>query len=234
MNEFVTVISFTYPSELTVAKLKLEAEGIECRVLDELTIQSYNFVSNAVGGVKLQVRTSDAERATMILKDSGFIANELTDRKTPETIAQGKRSANILKVFGLVFMVLALALIVGGIIFKYATLPTVSERLTSSAWCLDHIVYGEDVYYPTSKRISLRLAGSCEDHITFNPDGGTQIPGFGYGYLNGNWEVYGDSVVISNLDSFEHIYTGRYQIEFDRRNMYLYSYSTMLVCYREL
>jgi transketolase C-terminal domain/subunit len=40
MDDFITIATFVFPSELVVAKSKLESEGIECRVLDELTVQS--------------------------------------------------------------------------------------------------------------------------------------------------------------------------------------------------
>ncbi len=48
-----------FPSELAVVKSKLESEGIECKVLDEHTVQVYNFLSQAIGGVRLQVAESN-------------------------------------------------------------------------------------------------------------------------------------------------------------------------------
>ena len=42
-------------------------------IKDELTIQTYNFYSNAIGGVKLQVTENDYERAYKILKELGYI-----------------------------------------------------------------------------------------------------------------------------------------------------------------
>lgn len=74
MNDFITITTFTFPSEMAVAKVRLESDGIECRVLDELTVQSHNFISNAVGGVKLQVRRADYNSAQTILLEGGFVA----------------------------------------------------------------------------------------------------------------------------------------------------------------
>ncbi len=68
MDSLVTVRTFTYAHEAAVAKSLLRAEEIFCFLKDELTIQANPFYSNALGGVKLQVRTQDAARATDILK----------------------------------------------------------------------------------------------------------------------------------------------------------------------
>jgi ABC-type uncharacterized transport system permease subunit len=55
-----------------MAQSKLEAEGIIVFLKDELTVQSHNFLSNAVGGVKLQVLVSDIDEAQMILESIGI------------------------------------------------------------------------------------------------------------------------------------------------------------------
>ena len=75
-NNFITVLTFSYPSEAAIIRGRLEAEGIECFVQDELTVQVNPFYSNAVGGVKLQVRESDLEQAVEILKEAGYIKEE--------------------------------------------------------------------------------------------------------------------------------------------------------------
>jgi len=74
-NDFITIATFVFPSEMFVARGKLESEGIKCRVLDELTIQSHNFLSQAVGGIKLQVLSADIPRANSLLLQGGFITS---------------------------------------------------------------------------------------------------------------------------------------------------------------
>ncbi|MEO5911269.1 MAG: DUF2007 domain-containing protein [Pelobium sp.] len=71
-NRFVTIRAYIYPHEAQMAKSILEAEGINSFLKDELTIQTNNFYSNALGGVKLQVPEEDLKSAFEILKDSGF------------------------------------------------------------------------------------------------------------------------------------------------------------------
>ncbi|MDR0713783.1 MAG: DUF2007 domain-containing protein [Bacteroidales bacterium] len=74
-NPFITVQTFTYPMQAAIIRGRLESEGIECFVRDELTVQVHPFYSNAIGGVKLQVRKNDLEQAVEILKESACREN---------------------------------------------------------------------------------------------------------------------------------------------------------------
>lgn len=80
MENWKTIISFTQPHDAHFAKGLLESEGIETIIRDELTAQVNNFYSNAIGGVKLDVKESDLITANSILKDGGYI------KETKETI----------------------------------------------------------------------------------------------------------------------------------------------------
>lgn len=79
MEQFVTIYTFNYPHEAYVIKGRLESEGIVVLLKDEKTVQAYNFLSNAVGGVKLQVREGDVEEAIEILKEAGYELENETD-----------------------------------------------------------------------------------------------------------------------------------------------------------
>ena len=66
-SNFVIVYSFLYPHEMEIAKHALESHGITCFSEDSLTIQSYQFISNAVGGVKLLVAKKDLKKSIELL-----------------------------------------------------------------------------------------------------------------------------------------------------------------------
>ncbi len=70
-DNFVTLITFPYAHQLGIVRSKLESEGIESVVQDELTIQTDPLYSNALGGVKLKVRESKLLQAIEILKEAG-------------------------------------------------------------------------------------------------------------------------------------------------------------------
>jgi hypothetical protein len=83
-DNYITVLTFTYPYEVAIIRGRLESEGIECFVQDELTVQVHPFYSNAIGGVKLQVKASDLQQAVEILKETGYLKDE--DLQAPESL----------------------------------------------------------------------------------------------------------------------------------------------------
>ncbi|WOD44696.1 DUF2007 domain-containing protein [Hwangdonia lutea] len=64
---FKTIARFQYSSEAQIVKGRLEAEGIQVFLSDNLTIDTDPLVSNAIGGVKLKVLSSQAMEAQHIL-----------------------------------------------------------------------------------------------------------------------------------------------------------------------
>jgi hypothetical protein len=67
-NSLVTVASFREPLQAHLASARLEAEDIECCITDENIVGMYWLYSQAVGGVKLQVRKQDVKKAIQILQ----------------------------------------------------------------------------------------------------------------------------------------------------------------------
>jgi DNA-directed RNA polymerase subunit RPC12/RpoP len=70
MNEkFYTIAAFEYAADVQIIKGKLESEGIKVFLKDENTLNSDPLISNAIGGVKLQVYTSDKDQALEIYNE---------------------------------------------------------------------------------------------------------------------------------------------------------------------
>lgn len=67
-DTFKTIARFQYSTEAQIIKGRLEAEGIQVFLSDNLTIDTDPLVSNAIGGVKLKVLTEDTLRAKHILQ----------------------------------------------------------------------------------------------------------------------------------------------------------------------
>lgn len=66
-STFKTIARYQYTSEAQIIKGRLEAEGIQVFLQDHLTIDTDPLVSNAIGGVKLRVRSKDVIKAKHIL-----------------------------------------------------------------------------------------------------------------------------------------------------------------------
>jgi hypothetical protein len=67
LSGVVTIRKFRDLPEALLAKGSLESAGIECYLVDENMVRMDWFISNLLGGVKLQVRPDDIEEATAIL-----------------------------------------------------------------------------------------------------------------------------------------------------------------------
>lgn len=61
-----TLATFEYTSDAQILKGKLESENIYVYLKDEHTLDSDPLISNAIGGVKLQVYKKDKEAAKAI------------------------------------------------------------------------------------------------------------------------------------------------------------------------
>ncbi len=69
ISEFYTLATFEYVADVQILKGRLESDGIPVFLRDENTLNSDPMISNAIGGVKLQVYYSDRKRATDIYNE---------------------------------------------------------------------------------------------------------------------------------------------------------------------
>lgn len=76
-EQFQLVGRYQYSSEALIFKGKLESEGIEVYIRDNNIVDSNPLYSNAVGGIKLFVKSEDFEKAQLVLSDvSQYSLNE--------------------------------------------------------------------------------------------------------------------------------------------------------------
>jgi len=68
-QEFYTLGAFEFVADVQIIKGKLESEGIPVFLKDENILNSDPLISNAIGGVKLQVYTKDKETALAIYNE---------------------------------------------------------------------------------------------------------------------------------------------------------------------
>jgi len=69
MRELVTIRQFRDLPEALLAKGSLESAGIECFLADENLVRLDWFISNFIGGIKLNVRAADALNAQKLLDE---------------------------------------------------------------------------------------------------------------------------------------------------------------------
>ena len=68
-DKFYLLGSFEYVADVQIIKGKLESEGIPVFLRDENTLNSDPLISNAIGGVKLQVYAKDKEKAIAVYNE---------------------------------------------------------------------------------------------------------------------------------------------------------------------
>jgi hypothetical protein len=83
-----TIARFASVPEAHLAKNRLAEEGIPAFLADELTINVAWQLSNALGGVKLQVRPEDKELALEILRSTQPLAEHSEDAIPDESRAE--------------------------------------------------------------------------------------------------------------------------------------------------
>jgi hypothetical protein len=235
MEKLVTIATFTLPSELSVAKSLLESEGIRYYTADELTVQSYNFLSNAVGGVKLQVASSDANKAHDLLVAAGIIRPEKDTLTFTEKITGHPNFRKYLKVFFTVFF-LIIAAGTGVILYSLFTDNSSTsdfDKLARYDWCLKHIVYKGEVYYPdtqaSEEKVAFRMIDECEEEIDFESSGYVVIPGFGTEKTFAHWSVTQNKLKIYDADEAALPLNGLYTLALENQRFTLTSEELRIV-----
>jgi hypothetical protein len=74
MDELLTVRTFGQSIDFEMAKSYLESCGIECFEQNEIINRAY--INSVDGGIKLQVRTEQAEEAVKRLLEKGYLKKE--------------------------------------------------------------------------------------------------------------------------------------------------------------
>lgn len=116
MDSYKLLAVFNYAHELVSVKALLESENIDCQVKDELTVQVQNFVSNAVGGIKLLVHQSNMEKARNILAGNPFLIGATNENLFLKKLAKKTDNIALLKPLKVELRLLILAAMFFGIL----------------------------------------------------------------------------------------------------------------------
>jgi Putative prokaryotic signal transducing protein len=239
MGDFVTVLTMSYPQQLYIIKGRLESEGIECFLKDELTVQSNNLWSNAVGGVKLQVQKQDVEKAVTLLTELGYIKDQSTqpdnlftiiDRKTASIpIIKNFNSAN--RIVAIILLLLILTAFSTYLIGK----PSKRDMLIKQSWTVDKIYYKNKLVGPKTVGIDKLPDGREIDYsqigesILFD-DNSLIFPGINTKIINGTWELDGSNVVLK-VDTLMNIIDGSYKLDITSEQLILTSPTTTIIAH---
>ncbi len=246
MEKRITLIKFTYPSELIAVKGILQSEGIEFYVRDELTAQIHNFVSDAIGGIRLDVKQSDYERAKNLLKESGYLNNQtekaskfwiLVDGLTSKVPVLNKLRLELRLIVGFGVLITTFLFIVFGMIYRSNKVPppTTAEYLTNGSWCLSYIEFQKKKFAPNTiyeGGIHFKSNVSCNERLYLEKNNFIHIPGFNSKRIEGEWLLHDNVVKIVSSSSHGHIFNGEYEIQKGPLELTLVSETTKIYCYK--
>lgn len=71
-TQLITIAVFALAFQANLVKGRLEADGIPCYIQDEHSVQTTPMLTNAIGGVKLQVKDEDVPMAVALLRYTGY------------------------------------------------------------------------------------------------------------------------------------------------------------------
>ena len=108
----ITIATFPTPEDAHLFRAFLGSQGIDAYLKDEYTIQLFWFYSNCIGGVRIDVKDSDAEDA----------ANAY--RTYMEALRSGPYPLNPVRAWPIVFL---LSLIVSGPVVLFGRRPLSSR-----------------------------------------------------------------------------------------------------------
>ena len=96
MGEWITIKQFYYHHETFLYESKLKSEDIDCFMKDEAIVTVDPFLSNAVGGIKLQVQPEDVEKAKAIIDAIDANKEEARDEAQATVTVKSKSLQNVL------------------------------------------------------------------------------------------------------------------------------------------
>lgn len=243
MEKFVTLHSFTFPSEIFAIKGRLEAEGIECQTKDELTVQVHNFYSNAIGGIRLQVREKDYEKAKEILIETGYIIEKGQEKDIWSKVDDYTKNIPFLKktrvelrfilLIGIILSILLFPIFIAMSYSQKKTAPTTYQFITNNKWCLSYIDYNGKKYAPstiTNDEIKIIISGYCDETIDFDTTGRIYIPGFNTKIITGKWKLSNDHLLITELDTLSSVFSNNYRIRKEPNRLILESKNIIIYC----
>lgn len=237
MGNLVTIYTFSYPHEAAIIQGRIEADGIPTFLKDELTVQTYHFYSNAIGGIKLQVREEDAEQAIAILAEAGYkMEVPEADVRLLNWLDKMKARTPLLKNSGdFTYMAIVLTiviLVIGGIgylIFR----PTLTDKLTANKWCVDYVIHQGVEYNPfTINDDAIRFLDGCEEQMVFYGAGKLSLPGFNSDNIIGGWYIHDGQLRMKNLSAYGNVYDGLFNIKMDGDLLILSNDSTTIYSYK--
>lgn len=249
MSKLVTIRAFIHLYELDMARTYLESHGIDCFVKDELTVQTYHWYSNAIGGIKLQVNEEDAQRAIALLISAGYLNQK--DIEPVQAESKWRQFASNVPLIGkwrpeyrISFLIGSFVVVLMTVVyfaFFYGNVPITEADFTSGYWCVRQVEYRDKAYTPNTKteevaeidspnQVYIRIGEltNCDEYAKFDNEHVLRLPGIGTRPVFAKWYIKEDRLIIDHADTLRLVYNGLYEMERRSNTITLTSGSTII------
>jgi len=244
MESFVIVATFNLPQDLAIIRSRLESEGIECFVQDELTAQVNNFYSAAIGGIKLQVKEQDVEAARLILIEAGIISPSqdlkpsIFERIVTYTsrwpiVGQWPMERRLAVIF--ISALLFLSLFITFLPDLLAAADPDQRNMNQLAdknWCVDRFFLEREEVQPNTTGFRV-TSGDCIEYLNFNSDGSVSLPGFDTPNIRAEWVLQDSTITLSHANNFYDLYEGDFTFELKGNSLKIRSDNALIYAYSE-
>ena len=238
IDHWVTVYRVELLMDAYLLKTKLEFEEVEVQLLDEFTVEAAPFYSSAMGGVRVQVRESQKERATELLLREGYISSVVTKpNKIVDWLSKITLRIPIVKNFR---WELRLLTFVGFLVllmilpFAISSFPSPWQKLTKDYWCVERITY-EGKVLQADHSLVLFVYNGCAESLSFSENGTVNFPEYEGALAPVSWNEYKDGIYIHSKDSYGDtlkisVFEGAYSVTIDGPFLELRSATTIILC----
>lgn len=235
--QWVTIGTFPHGIDSIFIEHELAEHGIAYNKLDETTIQVVPHLSQALGGVRIQVMPNDVDQALEILRVAG-VEMEI-GQPGSSLLLSFDRSTRSLPVIGSVSLGWRFLLVIGvffallGILAYWLFAPSLSDQLVARDWCVVAMDQnGSPVEIGTTGQWRV-TTNDCPERIVFSSNGTVRFPGIGTHEINASWELVKNLVRVYDADTLSNIYEGEYDVRVDDFRMVMRSPTTSIKTERD-
>ena len=111
---------------------------------------------------------------------------------------------SMIKKFKLIGVGIVVATLLLSLLVIYLETPTEGELITQDEWCVEHVYFNGDEYYP--RTLGLKLDIGCAEKIRFKEDLAVTLPGFNTYATTAYWHFHKDSIVITYAQELDSLY----------------------------
>lgn len=190
-------------------------------------------MSNAVGGVKLQVRESDVHRAIELLKGANYNSKETSEKdiflidftqKITSRIPIINKLSTIARFIFFIFIISSLI----GVIIYYSTKKSTKHLLCEYDWCVEPIRHANIILEPNTIELLKINSLNCNEYATFRENGTVILPGINSSSIRGDWQLNGNILTITNIDTLREIYQQEFHMTIEDGHLSLSSNKTFI------